>query len=92
VVRVIRSLAGAVMALVAALTIGLASSVSAPAPASATTVTDAHPQPPSPLTVITTPFMVGVHVIESIAEGIADAVEMIATPAPISIPAPRSGT
>lgn len=91
-VRVIRSLVGSVMALVAALTIGLASSVSAPAPASATTVTDDHTQPPSPLTVLTTPFMVGVHVIESIAEGIANAVEMIATPAPISIPAPRSST
>jgi hypothetical protein len=82
------------MAFVAALTIGLASTVSAPAPASATTIsamTDVYTQPPSPLTVITTPFMVGMHVIESIAEGIADAVEMIATPPPISIPAPKSG-
>jgi hypothetical protein len=82
------------MAFVAALTIGLASTVSAPAPASATTIsamTDVYTQPPSPLTVITTPFRVGMHVIESIAEGIADAVEMIATPAPISIPAPKSG-
>lgn len=83
------------MALVAALTIGLASSIAAPTPASATTVsamTDVYTQPPSPLTVITTPIMVGVHVIEAIAEGIANAVEMIATPAPISIPAPQSRT
>lgn len=83
------------MALVAALSIGLASSVSAPAPASATTVsamTDAYTQPPSPLTVIATPFTVGMHVIEAIAEGIANAVEMIATPAPITIPAPQSNT
>jgi hypothetical protein len=95
VVRVTRSVGCAVMALVAALTIGLASSVSAPAPASATTVsamTDVYTRPPSPLTVIITPFTVGLHVIEAIAEGIANAVEMIATPAPISIPAPQTST
>jgi hypothetical protein len=83
------------MALVAALSIGLASSVSAPVPASATTVesmTDAYTHPPSPLTVIITPFTVGLHVIETIAEGIANAVEMIATPAPITIPAPHTST
>ena len=83
------------MALVAALTIGLASSVSAPAPASATTVsamTEAYTHPPSPLSVIVTPFTVGMHVIEAIAEGIANAVEMIATPAPIAIPAPQTST
>ena len=94
-VRVIRSAGCAVLALVVALTVGLASSVSAPAPASATTVsamTDVYTQPPSPLTVLTTPFTVGLHVIEAIAEGIANAVEMIATPAPIAIPAPQSST
>jgi hypothetical protein len=32
------------------------------------------------------------HVIEAIAAGIANAVEMIATPAPITIPAPRAST
>jgi succinyl-CoA synthetase beta subunit len=90
-----RSIGCAVVALVAALSIGLASSVSAPAPASATTVsamTDVYTQPPSPLTVIITPFTVGLHVIDAIAEGIANAVEMIATPAPITIPAPQTGT
>jgi hypothetical protein len=95
VVRVTRSLGCAVMALVAALTVGLASSVSAPAPASATTVsamTDAYTSPPSPLTVFISPLTVGMHVIEAIAEGIANAVEMIATPPPIAIPAPETST
>ena len=94
-VRVIRLVGCAVMALVAALTFGLASSVSAPAPASATTVsamTDVYTQPPSPLAAITTPMTVGMHVIEAIAEGIANAVEMIATPPPITIPAPQTTT
>jgi hypothetical protein len=40
--------------------------------------------------VLTTPFTFGMHVIETIAEGLANAVEMIATPAPIAVPAPRS--
>jgi hypothetical protein len=53
-------------------------------------VTDAYAPPPSPLTVLTTPFTFGMHVIETIAEGLANAVEMIATPAPIAVPAPRS--
>jgi hypothetical protein len=79
------------MAFVAAVIIGLA----APSPASATTVsamTDAYTQPPSPLIVLVTPFTVGMHVIEAIAEGIANAVELIATPAPIAIPAPQTST
>jgi hypothetical protein len=91
VLRVLRSLASAVVALVAAVAIGL----SAPAPASATTaaaLTDVNNRPPSPLTVLVTPFTVGLHVIEAIAEGIANAVEMIATPAPIAIPAPQTNT
>jgi hypothetical protein len=89
--RVSRSLGGAVMALVAALTIGLASSISAPVPASAVSpTTDVSPRPPSPLTVFVTPVAVGIHVIDAIAEGIATAVEMIATPAPIAIPAPET--
>jgi hypothetical protein len=86
-----RSLGCAVLALVAAVAIGL----SAPAPASATTVaviTDVNTRPPSPLRVLVTPFTVGLHVIEAIAEGIANAVEMIATPAPIAIPAPPTDT
>ena len=89
VLRLTRSLGSTVVALVAAVAIGL----SAPAPASATTlaaITDVNSRPPSPLTVLATPFTVGLHVIEAIAEGIANAVEMIATPAPITIPAPQS--
>jgi 4-hydroxybenzoate polyprenyltransferase len=83
------------MALVAAVILGLASSISAPAPASATTVsamTDAYSPPPSPLTVLVTPLTLGMHVIEAIAEGIANAVELIATPPPIAIPAPQTTT
>jgi hypothetical protein len=85
--RVTRSVGCAVMSLLAAVVIGL----SAPPTASATNVTDAYPPPPSPLTVLTTPFTFGMHVIETIAEGLANAVEMLATPAPIAVPAPRSG-
>jgi hypothetical protein len=93
--RVTRSVGCAVMALVAALTIGLASSVTAAAPASATTVsamTDVSTPRPSPLMVFTTPFRFGFHVIEAMAEGIANAVEMIATPPPIAIPALQTNT
>jgi hypothetical protein len=77
-----------VLALVAAVAIGL----TAPAPASATTIvamTEVN-TPPAPLRVLVSPFTVGLHVIEAIAEGIANAVEMIATPAPIAIPAPQT--
>jgi hypothetical protein len=42
--------------------------------------------------VLVTPFAVGMHVIEAIAEGIANAVEMIATPDPIAITAPDTST
>ena len=83
------------MAFVAAVAIGLASSISAPAPASATTLsamTHTNGPPPSPLTVFITPLTVGMHVIEAIAEGIANAVEAIATPPPIAIPAPHLST
>ena len=86
-----RSLGCAVLALVAAVAIGL----SAPAPASATTIvamTDVNTPPPSPLTVLITPLTVGMHIIDAIAEGIANAVEMIATPPPIAIPAPHTVT
>jgi hypothetical protein len=94
-VRVIRSLGGAVMASIAALSIGLASTISAAAPASATTasaMTDVYTVPPSPFTVMFTPLTIGVHVIEAIAQGIADAVEFIATPPPIAIAAPHITT
>jgi hypothetical protein len=90
-----RSVGCAVMALVAALTIGVASSVSAPAPASAkatSAMAGVSTRPPSPLIVFTIPFMVGVHVVEAVAEGIAYAVEMIATPPPVTIPAQQTST
>jgi hypothetical protein len=90
--RVIRSLGCAVISLIAAVALGLGSCICAAAPASATTasaMTHAYRPPPSPLTVMMTPLTIGVHVIEAIAEGIANAVEFIATPAPIAIPAPH---
>jgi hypothetical protein len=90
VMRVTRSLGSGVMAFVAAVAIGLASSICAPAPASA--MTDEYTPPPSPLTVLVTPLTVGMHLIEAIAEGIANAVEAIATPPPIAIPAPHTST
>ena len=93
--RVIRSLGCAVISLIAAVALGLGSSICAAAPASATTasaMTQAYTPPPSPPTVMMTPLTVGVHVIEAIAEGIANAVEFIATPAPIAIPAPHIST
>jgi hypothetical protein len=66
------------------------------APASATTTAsammDAYTPPPSPLIAFITPLTVGMHVIDAIAEGIANAVEMIATPPPIAIPAPHIST
>lgn len=83
-----RSVGCAVVAMIAALAIGL----STPAPASATTVTNGYHPPPSPLTVLVTPFTIGIHVIDAIAEGLANAVEMIATPAPITVPAPHAAT
>jgi len=95
VLRVTRSFGGAVVALIAALAIGLASSISSSAPASASTasaMTDAYTSPPSPLIAVITPLAVGIHVIEAIAEGIANAVELIATPPPVAIPAPRTST
>ena len=82
-------------ALIAVLAIGLASSISSAGPASATTpsaMTDAYRPPPSPLAVLITPLTVGVHLIEALAQGIANAVEYIATPAPIAIPAPHTDT
>jgi len=94
-VRVIRALGSAATAFVAAMAIGLALTVSSAAPASATTasaMSHAYRPPPSPLTVMMTPLTVGVHVIEAIAEGIANAVEFIATREPIAIPAPHVGT
>jgi hypothetical protein len=88
--RVIRSLGCAVISLIAAVALGLGSCICAAAPASATTasaMTQAYTPPPSPLTVMMTPLTVGLHLIDAIAEGIADAVEFIATPEPIAIPA-----
>lgn len=93
--RAIRSLGFAAVAVVAAAVIGLGSSIAAPAPASANTVvamTDGYAPPPSPLSVLSSPLRFGIHVIEAIAQGIANAVEMIATPPPIAIPAPHTVT
>ncbi|GAC1644898.1 MAG: hypothetical protein NVS4B6_18130 [Mycobacterium sp.] len=95
VLRAIRSLGFAVVACVAAAVIGFGASMAAPVPASANTVsamTDTNAPPPSPLSVISTPLRFGIHVIEAIAQGIANAVEMIATPPPIAIPAPHTTT
>lgn len=88
-----RSFGCVVTSFVVALAVGLASLVTSAPPASATTVTamtQAYNPPPSPLTVLVTPLTVGMHVIEAIAEGIADAVEKIATPPPVAIPAPHT--
>lgn len=82
-------------ALIAVLTIGLASGVCSAAPASATTtsaMTHSYTPPPSPLAVLISPLTVGVHVIEALAQDIANAVEYIATPAPIEIRAPHTFT
>jgi hypothetical protein len=53
-------------------------------------VTGGYTPPPSPLSVLVTPFTMGIYLIETIAEGLANAVEMIATPAPITVPAPHT--
>jgi hypothetical protein len=45
---------------------------------------------PIPLFPIISPLAVGLRVIEVVAEGIANAVELIGTPPPIAIPAPRT--
>ena len=81
--------------MIAAVAFGVVSAVGAAAPASATmasAMTQVYTPPPSPLTVMMTPLTVGVHVIEAIAEGIANVVEFMATPAPIAIPAPQTST
>jgi hypothetical protein len=92
VLRLIRSVGGAVTALIAVVAIELASSISSAAPASATTPSAMMDAYTPPLTVLITPLTVGVHLIEALAQGIANAVEYIATPAPIAIPAPHNNT
>jgi len=84
-----------VISLIAAVVLGLGLCICAAATASATTasaMTQPYTPSPSPLTVMMTPLTVGLHVIEAIAGGIADAVEFIATPEPIAIPAPHIST
>jgi hypothetical protein len=84
-----------VISLIAAVVVGLGLCICAAAPASATTasaMTQPYTAPPSPLSVMMTPLTVGLHVIDAIAQGIADAVEFIATPEPIAIPAPHIST
>jgi len=80
----------AVASVIAAVAIGLTSSVAGCPEASASTaVTDSQP-PPLPLISFFNPVAVGIHVIETIAAGIADVVEMVGTPPPVTIPAPHT--
>jgi hypothetical protein len=92
VLRVFRSVGVAVASVIAAVVIGLASSVASCPEVSATTpeMTDAYKPPPMPLISFLNPVAVGMHVIEAVAEGIANVVELIGTPPPIAIPAPRT--
>jgi hypothetical protein len=93
VLRVSRSFGGAVMTVIAAVAIGLSFSTAAPASATtAAAMTDVYTPPPSPLIAMVTPLTIGMHVIDAIAEGLASAVEFIATPPPIAIPAPTTKT
>lgn len=91
VLRALRSLGVAAVSVVAALVIGLASSVASCPEVSATTpsISEAYKPPPVPLISILNPITVGVHLIEAVAEGIANVVEFVGTPAPIAIPAPH---
>jgi hypothetical protein len=90
VLRASRSVGVAVVSVIAAVVIGLASSVaSCPHASASTAVTDTQPSP-LPLISFFNPVAVGFHVIEAVAEGIADVVEMIGTPPPIAIPAPHT--
>jgi hypothetical protein len=90
VLRVLRSLGLTVVSMIAAVAVGLASSVASCPHASASTVeTDTQPSP-LPLISFFNPVAVGFHVIEAVAEGIANVVELIGTPPPIAIPAPRT--
>jgi hypothetical protein len=80
----------AIASVIAAVTIGLTSSVTGCPHASASTaVTDSQPSP-LPLISFVNPVAVGFHVIEAIAEGIANVVELVGTPAPVTIPAPHT--
>lgn len=91
--QVTRSVRVAVSTFVVAAVIALASGISSAAPASASTaagVTGENTSVPSPLGVIVPPLIIGLYVIDTIAEGMARAVSLIATPAPIAIPAPDS--
>jgi hypothetical protein len=93
VVRGTRSVGVAVLALIAALAITVGLSISSAAPVSASTassVTDANSPTPMPLFPIISPLTVGMHFVDAIAGGIAHVVEVIATPAPIAIPAPHT--
>jgi hypothetical protein len=89
--QVTRSVRVAVMTFIVAAAIGLASIISPAGPALASTaagVIDVHtPRPSLPFI---HPLTVGLRVIDAIAEGIANAVEAIATPEPIAIPAPHT--
>ncbi|MGX9788128.1 hypothetical protein [Mycobacterium sp. MMS18-G62] len=88
--RFLRSLGVAVASMIAAVAVGLASSVAGCPQASASTaVSDTQPSP-LPLISFFNPVAVGIHVVEAIAEGIANVVEMVGTPPPVTIPAPHT--
>jgi hypothetical protein len=90
VVRVLRSLGVAIASVIAAVAIALTSSAAGCPQASASTaVTDSQPTP-LPLISFVNPIAVGMHVIETIAEGIANVVELVGTPPPVTIPAPHT--
>jgi hypothetical protein len=90
VLRTTRSLRAAVLTLIAALAIALGSSISAAPPVSASTTTEViDTRTPAPLLPIFNPVVIGLHLIDALAEGIADVVEFVGTPAPIAIPAPH---
>ncbi len=86
----LRSLGIGVVSIIAAVAIGLMSSVVWCPEASASTVRTDTPPSPLPLISIFNPVAVGIHVVEAIAEGIANVVEMVGTPPPITIPAPHT--
>lgn len=92
VLRVLRSLGVAVASVIAAVAIGLASSVASCPQVSATTpaMTEAYKPPPMPLISIINPVAIGVHLIEAVAEGIANVVELVGTRPAIAIPAPHT--
>jgi hypothetical protein len=93
VLRTTRSPRVGVLTFVAALAIGLGSSISTAPLAGASTATeviDTRVPAPMPLLPVFNPVVIGLHVIDAVAGGIADVVEFFSTPEPIAIPAPHN--